>query len=672
MGSGFRRDDDAGRPMTEVAPPYPLWRRLQRRRRAIAWRFEWRWLATAILIGAVVVAGYLTSLPKLHDPRRALPEALAALEAHRWSVARDAALRAVVAGPRSGTAQLVLARAQIELGEGIAGEAALARAEAAGVSPARLHGLRGAAQLLQGDGDGALVQVAQASGMPARDGLAGGQAMAWRVQARALAAQGQGGRGQAVLTTWLTRHPRDAAAWSELGRIRLGAGDIGGAAEAAAQAVAIDRRDPAALVLEGEVVRTRVGPVAALPWFAAAVARDPGYHPALIEQAATLGDRGRYRAMLAAARAALVARPGSPQALYLEAVLAARSGRPALARELLARAGDALDALPGAQLLSGAVALAEGNAELAVSSLRDLVGAQPENWAARRLFGVALLRSGDAAGALAALRPIAVRADADAYTLELAARAMAATGDRAGAAVLHDRAGSGQAGPAPPFATEVGLGTLQAAVAAAPNDPTAVLALIRGLLASGDRVGALMAARELAAASPGAPAAWRAVGDVLLVGGDAKGAAVAFARSANLRFDAPAMLRLVDAYGRTGQARAAAGVIAAYLSQNPDDPVALRLAGHWQVAARQWSAAIRSLERVQARDGSREAGVLADLALAYAGAGRIGAARAAAGAAYALAPGQPVAVRAYAVVLGIAGDREGARQMRDKLARLAG
>src|SRR3546814_6376563 len=56
---------------------------------------------------------------------------------------------------------------------------------------------------------------------------------------------------------------------------------------------------------------------------------------ALIEDAATLGDLGRMRAMLAVTRRAIAADPADPRAYYLQAVLAARAGRFDLARVLL-------------------------------------------------------------------------------------------------------------------------------------------------------------------------------------------------------------------------------------------------------------------------------------------------------------------------------------------------
>src|SRR3546814_17442909 len=66
---------------------------------------------------------------------------------------------------------------------------------------------------------------------------------------------------------------------------------------------------------------------------------------ALIEDAATLGDLGRMRAMLAVTRRAIAADPADPRAYYLQAVLAARAGRFDLARVLLQKTGGTLNGM---------------------------------------------------------------------------------------------------------------------------------------------------------------------------------------------------------------------------------------------------------------------------------------------------------------------------------------
>ena len=649
------------------AHPYPMLRQHARRRRR--WRLprpdRRRLRLAAVLLLALTLLGGVVwaSRPGPPDPAHALADAGKTLAAGNYHAAKRNAQIAVNAAPRLAAAHLMLARAELELGEGLAAEAALGRARQLGMPAAGLHQLLARARLLQGDATGALAEAGRAGARYADD--------ADLVRAQALAAGGDRVGAAAALAAIIARSPRDARAWTALGRLKLGAGAMGAAADAAATAVRLAPGEPAALTLQGEVVRARFGLVAALPWFAAAVGRDAYYLPALIEQAATLGDAGRYTDALAATRKALVAAPGNPAALYLQAVIAARAGHPALARRLLAAGGQGVEALPGALLLGGSIDAVEGRYEAAAARWRRLVAIQPMNGVARRLLAAALLRSHDDAGALDVLRPAALRGDADSYVLTLTARAWEAQGDRPAAATYLDRAGVGLRGASALFAPDEGVSALVADAAAAPDDPTYALGVIRGLMVSGNKAGALARAKTLATAAPRDPAALLAWGDVLAATGAGGQAANVYARAADLQFDEPTALRLVDALGRAGRRADAAAALALYLGQNPQSLTGRRLLGHWQVSAGAWGAAIETLEGVRRDAGNRDAALLADLALAYAGDGAGDVARVYARAAYRLAPMSPMVADAYGVALAAAGDVAGARQLFDKAVALA-
>jgi tetratricopeptide (TPR) repeat protein len=648
---------------------YPLLRPRRRRRLPIlvgriATGNRWRIAAILLLCGVLVAGGYaLAHRRAAPDARRSLIDSLTTLQAGNYSAARSNAQGAIAADPKFAIAHAVLARAYLELGDGLAAEAELTRARDAGLPADRLHQLQAHARLLQGDPEGALAEVAKA---PAR--YAG---YAARIRARALAVQGDTVAAQSTLLALVDANPNDAAAWTDLGRLRLTVGDVGGATQAAARAVTLASGEPAALTLQGEVLRSRYGLVAALPWFEQALARDAYYHPALIQYAATLGEAGRNEEMLAATRRALEARPGSPQALYLQAVLAARAGKTDLSRALLQHTGRAIDGLPGALLLSGSLDYADGKFEQAAATWRQLLAAQPMNVAARRLLGAALLRSGDPRGSLETLRPIGLRPDADRYALDLIARGFEAVGDTGFAAQFLDRADAGAGGGAASFATTDMVGTLQAEANDAADDPTYAIGVIRGLIGTGDTAGAIERARSLVAATPGAPAAQLALGDALAVANRYPEAAAAYAKAADLTFDEATMLRLVDALGRTGRAEEASAALALYLSQNRQSLAGQRLLGHLQVAAGDWSAAIETLEGVRRRIGNREARVLTDLSMAYAGDNDDDVALRYAKAAYALAPMNPATADAYGVALADSGNVAGARQVLVKAAKLA-
>ena len=644
---------------------YPMLRRRRRRRltiptfglggrgRAIA-------LAVLVLVVAAVAVAALRPASRV-DPRVAYADGRQALARGNYSAARNHALEAIAAEPRSAAAHLLLARAYLLLEDGLAGEAELIRVHDAGVPLAGLRGARAQAFFLQGDPDAAIAEAILA---PAAD------ALAIRVRARALTAKGHADRANALMNGLLDRTPADAAAWTDAGRIKLSAGDLGGAASAAARAAALAPGDPIALTLQGEVVRARYGLVAALPWFEAALRRDAYYHPALIEYAATLGDVGRYADMLATTRKAAAARPGSPQALYLQATLAARAGNTALARALLQKSPGLAAGMPGAMLLSGGLDYADGQYEQAIGTWRQLVSLQPMNVAARRLLGAALLRSGNGQGALDVLRPMAVRGDADGYTLTLVARAFELLGDRATAARYLDRANAGASLPSAPFATDIGRSIFAANAAAAPSDPNYQIGLIRATLDDGNTPAALDQARALAAATPGAPAAQLALGDTLMVASRTGEAVTAYARAADLSFDEPTMLRLVDALGRMGRRRDAAATLSLYLQQNPQSLVGQRLRAHWLVQNGQGAQAIDMLEDVRRMIGNRDALLLADLALAYAAAGDAPVAHRYGRAAYVLMPMNAAVADAYGLALAADQDVEGARQVLAKASAL--
>ncbi len=610
------------------------------------------WRAFALLAFAGVVALALAALLLLPrtaqaDPalaRRQLAKALMLFGRGEATAARSWALKATRSDPSWGLAQAVLARAYLALGEGAAAEAALDRATGAGFDPAKLHQLRAEALLLQGSPDRALKEAAKT---PDAYG-----AYALRVAARALAAKGALPQAQALLAEVLeAADGKDARGWTDLGRVRLQTGDVGGAITATARALALAPRDPDALALKAELVRGQYGLIAALPWYEAALKVDPWRHDILIDYAATLGDAGRYQAMLAATRRALEARPGSPRALYLQAVLAARAGNNELARTLLQKSGGGLDGQPGPLLLAGILDFADGATQQAIEKWRAVVGIAPMNLPARRLLGAALLDSGDTQGALATLRPLALRADADSYSLMLVARAFEAQGERDWAATYLDRAALPVSAPALQFGTDDPLATLRQAAERAPGDPVVQVEALRGELFKGDKAAALTKARDLATRYPGVPQAHLLVGDVLMSLGKPADAATAYARAASLRFDEPTMLRSVEALVAMRAADKAATVAALFLAQHPGNIAARRLVAHWQLAAEDWDAAIDSLEGLRDELGNRDAALLAELARAYAGDDQDDVAELYAAAAYRLQPMNPAVADAYGWVL---------------------
>ena len=615
---------------------------------------------------ALVLAAWFMTSSTRRDPaaaEQAVERGNKLLDAHNASAAREAALSAVRADPGNAQAHLTLARAMLALEDGVGAEAELQRAIDAGYKPKQVAHLRAHALLLQGAEEKALAEADKAE--PAN------RIYVLRIRARALASLGKLPEAFAALEEAARGAPRDADVWTDVGRLKLNAGDQLGAIRASEEAVKLDGGSLDALMLRGEMVRSQFGLVAALPWFEAALKRDPTNHEALIEYAATLGDVGRTRDSLAATRRALAARPGSAQALYLQAVIAARAGNGDLARGLIERAGPGLSQVPAALLLGGALDIEAADYEQAMEKLKPLVANQPMNIAARKLLAVALLRTDSARNAIDLLRPVIARGDADSYALTLAARGFERIGDRATAAQLFDRAAYPARNDAGVFAADDSTAVLAGDAAQRPGDPTTTVPLIRALIGQGDKAGAFARAQDLAARHPGAPAAHLILGDTLMLMNRPADAVAAYRRAAGLRFDEPAMLRLIEAFDRAGQRADAAKVLALFLSQNPVNAAALRLSGQWQLVAGDYESAIDTFELLRTRVGDGDAALNTDLASAYAGVEEFEAAADFGEAAYALAPSNPAAADAYGWALYRSGDAAAAVELLQKAVMLA-
>ncbi len=270
------------------------------------------------------------------------------------------------------------------------------------------------------------------------------------------------------------------------------------------------------------------------------------------------------------------------------------------------------------------------------------------------------------------LRPVVMRGDADAYSLTLVARGLERIGERGQAGRLLDRAAYPVRDGAVWFSSDDTLPILASAAAkAAPDDPSVTIPLLRGLIDSGDKSGALAKARDIASRNPGAPAAHQIVGDTLMLLKRPAEAVAWYRTAAGIRFDEPAMLRLVEALDRAGDRVEASKTLALFLSQNPLNLTALRISAAWQAAAGDFDAAIDSLEAIRLRLGNRDAALLAELAFAYAGAGEPERAANYAETAYLLAPSNPAVAGALGWTLAQAGDTAGGIQLLQKAVSIA-
>jgi cellulose synthase operon protein C len=550
--------------------------------------------------------------------------------------ARIELLNATKADPSWGLPHSVAARVFLTLGDGVAANAEIQRAVAGGVEEASLQHLQLHSWLLVGDSH----RVAETPLNPNLRPVSRGYAL--RIIGRAAIERGAMNRAADEFDAALRLTPNSSMLWSDIGRFRMVSGNIAGAVEAAARASALDPRNIEALLLTGELVRGQYGLTASLPWFERVLQVDKNNLPAMLQMAATLGDAGRASDMLAMTRRVLALDPINPQAFYLQAVLAARAGNADLARRMLYRTEGRVDGLPGVMLLRAVLAMQDKNSEQAIAQLEDLIKLQPANLRARQLLGTAMWRAGDGAAAIKTLGPLAERADADSYTLSIIGRAYEAGGNRAVAARYLDRASlSARADPA---AFEVSRDLVKIAQLNYDDPDNANIAVprIASLIASGRADVALGEAQRLRARNPGAPAAHVLVGDALMALGRPRDAAGAYKVASNIRFTEATALRFIAALQKSGQSAAALRVLDLFLAQNPRSVPGLVLASDHFMASGEWDAAIEVLSGLRARLGNRDATILSKLGWAFFGKGEMKDALRFSGAAYQLAPANPV------------------------------
>ena len=427
---------------------------------------------------------------------------------------RRAALQAAIAdNPGDIARRVALARVAIRLGDGVGAEAAVKGAIGAGANDAALRPLLARAYAMQGEDARALEALEGGPIIPEMMGEA-----AW-VAGDVHLANGDLAAAREAYDRAVHELPRSSALWVDVARFRDAGADTLGARDAVDYAIELDKTNSAALAFKANLVRGAEGLEASLGWYADALAADPDNADALIDQAATLGDLGRYRDMLTALRHAATIVPRDPRLYYLQAVLAARAGTFRLARSLLQRTRGELDAQPSFMLLSAVVELELGGEAVAATWADRLLAEQPHNFTARRILAAAEWADGDAGAAREALWPLVRRPDADSWSLILAARAAAELGRSMESADYLGRAAALSPGEAVPFAVDDDYGLIAMAADAAPLDPAKVIPAIAADLASGNSARAIGRAVRLRDANRGVADAHILLGDAALAGG---------------------------------------------------------------------------------------------------------------------------------------------------------
>ncbi|MFT4028213.1 MAG: tetratricopeptide repeat protein, partial [Novosphingobium sp.] len=406
------------------------------------------------------------------------------------------ALSAAPSGPIGPEAEKYIAEAAdaLDKGDGIAAEADLRRALDAGADRSEVAAAMGDAFIKQGAPDKAREWLA--SGQFAR----GQESYGWRMFGRLERNAGHLPAAGQAYDRALKFTPDDGQLWVDIGRLRYAGGEQVQAVEAADHALKLDPANPRVLEFRGQLIRDQYGLTAALPWFEAGLRQKPGDISLLGEYAATLGELGRARDMLAATRQMLKLDPGNARALYLQAVLAARAGKMDLARGLLGRTGDRIAGVPAAMLLRGALELEAGNPNLAIDVLDRLARMQPANGSARLLLARAAAAAGDRSQMFAAFPDETAGSP---YLLTLQARMLEDQGRRDAAAALLTRAAALPGRDPFPLGDRGDDGVLAADWAETPGRIGAGVPYVRKLAAAGNLGLAGQIAEQLREKNPG-------------------------------------------------------------------------------------------------------------------------------------------------------------------------
>ncbi len=368
------------------------------------------------------------------------------------------------------------------------------------------------------------------------------------------------------------------ALWIAIARLRFRGGEHLAALEAAEKALELDPQSPLALHLRAQMVRDAHGLTDALPWFEAAHQAAPRDADILADLAATLGDLGRNREMLARVRQLAEIDPKHPKVHYLQALLAARAGEPILARALLERSGMIDRNVPAALLLDGLIDLDETNYDSAAQKLTALFGRQPGNVRLMELVALALYRGGRDEELIERFTERTGLLDASPYLLTLVGRAYERLDDRATAAAMLNRA---QEGRERRLAV---LGSTSEGLAVLP-EPTRQL---RRMIASDDLSGAERIATSLRRQFPGSADIHSLIGDVSLAADDPEQALELYQVAAQIRRPWPLTKRIITVYRTAGDQAAADTLLVRHVAGEPHNSEAILMLAERSALAEDW------------------------------------------------------------------------------------
>ena len=406
----------------------------------------------------------------------------------------------------------------------------------------------------------------------------------------------------------LETDPDNPELWVAIGRLRYSGGEQTQAVEASKRAVALGPDNVEALRFRGQLVRDAFGMAAALPWFEAALERDGDDIDLLADYAATLGEAGRAKDMLAVVRRMAAVAPRDPRIAFYQATLAARARQFELARGLLARRTDIDQQGPAVALLSGVVDLESGNPASAAQTFDRLLRAQPDNRRVRQLLALALRRAGNDRELVYRFADAATRPDAEPYFAQTIGRAYEALGERDKAAPLLASASRARPTELVPLPTGIPAELVQGRGRPSGEDARA---LVRGFIGTGRMQAAIDAVESFRAKFPGSADALGLAGDAYLAAGEPRRALERYRSAAKIRRPWPLARRMLAAHAMLGDVSGAEALLTHHFAGEPANREAASLLALLAFDARQWERGEFLLEHSLANGGAHDPRLLA-------------------------------------------------------------
>ncbi|QZH74717.1 MAG: tetratricopeptide repeat protein [Erythrobacter sp.] len=349
------------------------------------------------------------------SPEERLERASEAFAENRFSEAR-LDLASVLQGDAGNVAALeLLARTQLQLGDGEGAAATLERLVAAGRSPDDLPTLLAEAELLRRNFEGAL---AVASELRSAEGA--------RIMALAQIGLGDEEAAGESFAAGLGLPGERSRLLADYALYALGTGDPERAVQLAADARAADAEGLDPLVASARIAQAGGEYAAALGFYEQAVQHWPESRAALLGRVGMLGDMGRMDEARPLIEELATQTPDDPDVVYLLARLSAEEGDWQEVRQQLQPLENREDSR--LQLLYSRALLELDLPEQALPRLTTLLRRAPHSLAARRLLAQAQLDAGDAGDAFTTIQPLAVSAHASARDLALFAEVARASG----------------------------------------------------------------------------------------------------------------------------------------------------------------------------------------------------------------------------------------------------